>query len=109
MSRANPGVQTETELKRAIGLPLLVLYDPRITIVATLNGVVVETIMASRAVYGLGRKGRLPDWISRVNASTQTPLNAIVAITIVMLAAGLFVPHDDLVSWTSQIILFVFT
>ena len=80
-----------------------------IAIVATLNGVVIEIIMASRVVYGLGRKGRLPQWLSTVNPTTQTPLNATVVITGAMLAGALFVPLDDLVEWTSQIILFVFT
>ena len=79
-----------------------------IAIVATMNGVVIEIIMAARVVYGLGRKGRLPDWLCRVNPTTQTPLNATVLITISMLAAALFVPLDDLVEWTSKIILFVF-
>lgn len=80
-----------------------------IAIVATLNGVVIEIVMASRVVYGLGRKGRLPEWLSQVNATTQTPLNATVVITVAMLAGALFVPLDELVEWTSQIILFVFT
>lgn len=79
-----------------------------IAIVATLNGVVIEIIMAARVVYGLGRKGRLPGWLSQVNATTKTPLNATVIITLAMLAAALFVPLDNLVEWTSQIILAVF-
>ncbi len=79
-----------------------------VAIVATLNGVVIEIIMASRVVYGLGRKGRVPSWFSAVNARTRTPLNATIIITGVMLAAALFVPLDALVELTSQIILFVF-
>ncbi len=79
-----------------------------IAIVATMNGVVIEIIMAARVVYGLGRKGRLPHWVSQVNARTRTPLIATYIITLGMLLAALFVPLNDLVSWTSQIILFVF-
>lgn len=80
-----------------------------VAIMATLNGVVIEIIMASRVVYGLGRKGRLPGWAARVHPKTHTPLNATLVISAVMLAAALFVPLDALVELTSQIILFVFT
>ncbi len=79
-----------------------------IAIVATLNGVVIEIIMAARVMYGLGRKGRVPPWISQVNPTTRTPLNATILITVLMLVGALFVPLDFLVSLTSQIILFVF-
>lgn len=80
-----------------------------IAIVATLNGVVIEIIMASRVIYGLGKKGYLPGRLSRVNPKTQTPLNATILISIIMLAAAVVVPLDFLVSTTSQIILGVFT
>lgn len=79
-----------------------------IAIVATLNGVVIEIIMASRVIYGLGKKGHLPGRLSRVDPDTQTPLNATILITIVMLVCAALVPLDFLVSLTSQIILGVF-
>tara|TARA_R110002096_G_scaffold119038_13_gene257869 strand:- start:19245 stop:20501 length:1257 start_codon:yes stop_codon:yes gene_type:complete len=80
-----------------------------IAIVATINGVVIEIIMASRVVYGLAKKGRLPKSLAKVNAHTRVPLNATLVITAVMLVAAVFVPLNDLVEWTSLIILFVFT
>ncbi len=79
-----------------------------IAIFATLNGVVIEIIMASRVIYGLGKKGHLPGSLSRVNPVTRTPLNATILITLVMLASALFVSLDFLVTTTSQIILAVF-
>lgn len=79
-----------------------------IAIVATLNGVVIEIVMAARVVYGLGRKGRLPARLAAVNARTRTPLNATILVTIAMLAGALAVPLDWLVDLTSQIILAVF-
>ncbi|MFK5979202.1 MAG: amino acid permease [Rhizobiaceae bacterium] len=79
-----------------------------IAIVATLNGVVIEIVMASRVIYGLGKKGHLPGRLSRVNPNTQTPLNATILITVIMLAAAILVPLDFLVTTTSQIILAVF-
>ncbi|NNE53102.1 MAG: amino acid permease [Sulfitobacter sp.] len=80
-----------------------------VAIVATINGVVIEIIMASRVVYGLGKKGRLPSVLARVNATTRVPLNATVLITGLMLAAAMFVPLAELVEWTSQMILAAFT
>jgi len=79
-----------------------------VAIIATINGVVIEIIMASRVVYGMAKKGRLPAVFAQVNAKTQVPLNATLVVTGTMLAAALFVPLDALVSWTSQVILSAF-
>ncbi len=79
-----------------------------VAIVATINGVVIEIIMASRVVYGMSKKGRLPSVLSSVNQRTQVPLNATYLITGAMLIAALFFPLEALVSWTSQIILVAF-
>jgi len=79
-----------------------------IAIVATLNGVVIEIIMAARVIYGLGREGRVPMALARVSPKTQTPVNATVLIAGVMLISALIAPLDLLVDSTSQIILGVF-
>jgi amino acid transporter len=80
-----------------------------IAIVATLNGVVIQIIMAARVLYGLARKGRLPALLSRVHPRTQTPAAATVAVTGSVLALALFVPLDRLAEATSTVILVVFT
>ena len=64
--------------------------------------------MASRVVYGLGKKGFLPRKLSQINRKTRTPLIATFLITLAMLSGALFVPLDALVTATSQIILGVF-
>ena len=79
-----------------------------VAIVATLNGVVIEIVMAARVIYGLGRKGRLPPVLAAVHPVTRTPLNATVLITAVLLVLALVVPLDFLVELTSGIILAVF-
>ena len=89
-------------------IPISPLSITLIAIVATLNGVVIEIIMAARVVYGLSRKGRLPARLGAVNARTQTPLVATAVITLATLALALFVPLDALVEMTSQVILAVF-
>lgn len=92
--------------ERLTGMPPLGIT--LVAIVATLNGVVIEIIMASRVVYGLGKRGHLPGRLSRIDPNTQTPLNATLVITCIMLVSALFVPLDFLVTTTSQLILAVF-
>ncbi len=79
-----------------------------IAIFATLNGVVIQIIMASRVVYGLARRGRLPAVLGRVDKRTRTPLYATALIAGAILVLALFVPLDRLAEWTSRIILSVF-
>ncbi len=79
-----------------------------IAIFATMNGVVIQVIMAARVAYGLSSKGHLPRFLSRVHPTTRTPYIATGLITVVMLGFALMVELDQLAQWTSQIILGVF-
>lgn len=92
--------------ERLTGMSPLVIT--LIAIVATLNGVVIEIIMAARVIYGLGKKGRLPRALSRVDPTRRTPRNATFLITAIMLFFALIAPLDFLASLTSQVILAVF-
>ena len=85
--------------------PLLITL---IAVFATLNGVVIQIIMASRVVYGMARRNKLPPVLGKVNKTTRTPLIATCIITTAVLVFALFVPLDELAEWTSQIILTVF-
>ena len=44
-----------------------------IGVVATLNGVIIQVIMAARILYGLARQGSLPAALARVHPRTRTP------------------------------------
>jgi basic amino acid/polyamine antiporter, APA family len=79
-----------------------------IAIVATLNGIIVQVIMASRVLYGLGKQGSLPAALMRVNAATRTPVNATVLTTVVILALALALPLGHLADLTSRITLLMF-
>ena len=79
-----------------------------IAIAATLNGIVIQIIMASRVMYGLGKKRYLPQQLAKVNSITRTPAHATVIITLLALVFALFIPLDTLAEFTSQIILGVF-
>ncbi len=80
-----------------------------IAIVATLNGVIILIVMASRVIYGLGREGRLPDALARVHPVTRTPLLATALITIAVLGLALWFPLGVLAERATQAILVVFT
>jgi amino acid transporter len=79
-----------------------------IAIVATLNGIIVQIIMASRVLYGLGKQGSLPAALMQVNAATRTPVNATVLTTVAILALALALPLGHLADLTSRITLLVF-
>jgi basic amino acid/polyamine antiporter, APA family len=80
-----------------------------IAIVATLNGIVIQIIMASRVLYGLGNAGRIPEFFGSVNASTHTPLVSTFIVSSLVLVLALFFPISRLAELTTQIILVVFT
>jgi APA family basic amino acid/polyamine antiporter len=80
-----------------------------IGVVATLNGVVIQIIVAARVIYGLKRKVNLPKILTKVNKTTKTPLNATILVTFSIIVLALFIPLEALAELTSQIILSVFT
>ena len=79
-----------------------------IAIVATLNGVIIQIIMASRVLYGLGKQGSVPAVFARVHPLTRTPLMATGSITAVVLTLALAFPLEGLAEWTSRIALVIF-
>lgn len=79
-----------------------------IAIVATLNGIIVQIIMASRVLYGLARQGDLPASLASVNPVTRTPLTATALTTGLVLLLGLTLPLHDLADMSSRLTLIVF-
>ncbi|MCF6305734.1 MAG: amino acid permease [Rhodobacteraceae bacterium] len=80
-----------------------------IAVVATLNGIVIQIIMASRVLYGLGKQGRIPGFFAKINTKTKTPLQSTVLVTVIILALALFFPIGSLAETTTRLILFVFS
>ena len=76
-----------------------------IAIVAVLNGVLIQLVMATRILYGLSRQGQLPAQLGRVSAVTHTPLAATALVTVVILAFGLSLPLAHLAEITSVVTL----
>ncbi len=79
-----------------------------IAVVATLNGVIVQIIMASRVIYGLARQGNLPAIFAYVHRSTRTPLVATAVVGALVLFLASFVPLRGLAEATSQFTLAIF-
>jgi len=92
--------------RKVTDLPPVVLIS--IAIVATLNTVIVQFIMASRVIYGLADQGNLPTIFARVNPLTRTPLVATAMVCAIVLTLALAFPLEGLAEMTSRITLVVF-
>ena len=80
-----------------------------IAIIATLNGVLIQMIMASRILYGLARQDNLPKKLAAVHPRTRTPVNATIVVVALILALALFLPITRLAETTSFVVLIVFS
>ncbi|HKK30791.1 MAG TPA: amino acid permease [Alphaproteobacteria bacterium] len=83
-----------------------------IAIIATFNGIVIQMIMASRVLYGMGDQGTIPGaagrLLSTVYARTGTPVIATVLVAAAILTLALRFDIEHLADATSQILLAVF-
>ena len=86
---------------KAFGLSLL-------SIVAVVNGALVQIIMASRVFYGMANKGMLWHGLARLNHRTQTPVVATLLVLAIILTLALWVPLVNLAASTSYLVLGVF-
>lgn len=100
------------------GAPLLLVFSTApevvkqafgiVAVVATVNGVLIQMIMASRVLYGLADRGHLPSAFAYVWQRTQTPLVATVFVVAMIILLSLTLPIGALAERTSQLVLFVF-
>lgn len=79
-----------------------------VAIVATVNGVLVQMIMASRVLYGLADRGHMFSALAIVSRRTQTPVVATLLVMCIIILLTLALPIDELAERTSQIVLLVF-
>lgn len=78
-----------------------------ISLLATLNGVLVNIVMGSRFLYGLARRGWIPTWFSKIS-SRHVPARGTIIVSVVALIAALLLPVEGLAQLTSLLLLFVF-
>ena len=79
-----------------------------IAVVATVNGVLIQMIMASRVLYGLADRGHLPAAFATVSSRTQTPVIATLCVAAVIILLTLTLPIEALATRTSQVVLMIF-
>ena len=98
--------------------PLALIYEYKtgnspsfialISLFAVTNGALVQIIMASRVLYGLGKQGWLPSCLAGVNTVTRTPFLATILVTGTVLMLALWLPLVTLAHITSFVTLAVF-
>ncbi|NOD92575.1 amino acid permease [Ruegeria sp. HKCCD4884] len=79
-----------------------------VAIVATVNGVLIQMIMASRVIYGLADRNHLPKVLAIVPKATQTPVIATLLVVAIIVLLTQTIPIGTLAERTSQIVLGVF-
>ena len=76
---------------------------------AVINGALIQIIMVSRLLYGMGMNKWIPSIFTKVNEKTRTPIFATVFASVVILIFTLWLPIVTLASLTSFFIFIVFT
>lgn len=92
--------------ERATGRPPTLISA--ISVVAVSNGALTQIVMAARVLYGLSRRGLLPEALGRVHPRTRTPLLATAAVTAVVMVLAILFDVGVLAQVTSFVILGVF-
>jgi len=76
---------------------------------AIINGALINVIMSSRVVFGMSQRGWLPKKLGNINQKTQTPIQATILISVIILVLALWLPIVTLAELTSLIILLIFS
>jgi amino acid transporter len=92
--------------ERATGAPPTVITA--ISIVATINGIIVFMVMGSRVLYGMAAQGLLPELLGRVNPTTRTPLQATFLVVAITLLLAVAFPIEGLAEATARLSLVIF-
>jgi len=79
-----------------------------IGMLAVFNGALVQLIMASRVLYGLGSQGLASPILARVHPKTRTPLISTALVTVLILTFALGFSLERLARLTSLVALIIF-
>ena len=80
-----------------------------ISLVAIINGALIQIIMATRVLYGMSNQGIGTRLFQQINPKTRTPLWSTFFVSIAVLVMALWFPIVTLASITSFITLIIFT
>ncbi len=76
---------------------------------AVVNGALIQMIMASRVIYGMGAQGWLPAGLAGVNRHTGTPVAATGLVAAFVLLLAILFDVEQLAELTTLVTLAVFT
>lgn len=79
-----------------------------ISLVAVVNGALVQIIMASRVLYGMAVKNMAPRTLAHISSLTQTPTTSTFLVVALILVFALALPITRLAQITSFIMLIIF-
>jgi amino acid transporter len=79
-----------------------------IAIFAVINGALVQLIMVSRLLYGMGKRTRPLRLFAAVSPRTRTPIVSTVTVSVLILVLALWLPVRSLAEYTSTLVLVVF-
>ena len=79
-----------------------------ISLFAVINGALIQIIMGSRVLYGLGRENLLASRFAQVHPRTNTPVLATVIVSGLVIVAALWFPIEVLARMTTGLLLIVF-
>ena len=80
-----------------------------IGMIAAMNGIIVQTIMASRILYGLANEGWISSRFAAVHPAYKTPVPATLLVVAAMLIGTALLPLVSLAQLTSLLVLTIFT
>lgn len=103
---AASGAPLALVFERVTGAPAAVVAA--IAIVATLNGIIAQIVLAARVSYGLARSGSLPSALAEVHPWSRTPMLATALATFAAIVLATSFPIDRLADMTSRIMLVIF-
>lgn len=99
--------------------PMVSLLEPKsknlatiigiISLIAILNGALVQIIMGARILYGMSTQKLAPHLFGNISNKTQTPIRATLFIGVIIWLLAAALPLVALAKITSSIILVVFT
>lgn len=79
-----------------------------ISMVAVINGALIQIIMASRVVYGMAQVNLAPRVLGDVHPVTQTPVKGTLLVTAIIIILAVGFPLVGLAKATSTVTLIVF-
>lgn len=79
-----------------------------ISLIAIVNGVLVQIVMIARVLYGMAEKDMAPSLFGKINATTRTPIWSTIIASVVILALALAFNLEALAEATNYILITVF-